>query len=282
VDSAEEALRNWLAPGRHRTGDRLPPEHDLAAMLGVSRGTLRTALQRLEETGEIVRRQGSGTFVGQVATPTAFVEGLERLEPYSMLARRRGVQLGVRDVEIERRPVGVDVGALFGLPAETEVAHVSRVVLAGGEPAAYMTDVVHPDIALPAEAALRRAFERGEMILDVLLAQGVPIAFATTRVLPRLLTPRERVGQLFGLRRTTAALELEEIIHVTSGEVVHHSRDLFGPGGMDLHVVRGLDVERPAAVNPVAPEAGAAAGGAARAGRVHRTGAGRRSAPSAG
>jgi len=251
-------------------------------MLGVSRGTLRTALQRLEETGEIVRRQGSGTFVGHVATPAAFVEGLERLEPYSMLARRRGVELGVRDVEIERRPIGADVGALFGLPPDTEVAHVARVVLAGGEPAAYMTDVVHPDIALPGEAALRRAFERGEMILDVLLAQDVPIAFATTRVMPRLITPRERVGQLFGVRRTTAALELEEIIHVTSGEVVHHSRDLFGPGGVDLHVVRALDVERPAAVNPaVVPET---TGGAAppRGGRVRRTAAERRSARSAG
>jgi GntR family transcriptional regulator len=278
VDSAEEALRNWLAPGRHRTGDRLPPEHDLAAMLGVSRGTLRTALQRLEESGEIVRRQGSGTFVGNVATPTAFVEGLERLEPYSMLARRRGVELGVRDVQIDQRPIGAEVGSLFGLAPETQVAHVSRVVLAGGEPAAYMTDVVHPDIALPGEAALRRAFERGEMILDVLLAQGVPIAFATTRVMPRLLTPGERVGRLFGVRRTTAALELEEIIHVTSGEVVHHSRDLFGPGGMDLHVVRGLDVERPAAVNQTAREGG---GGAARASRLRRPRE-HRSAPSAG
>ena len=44
----------------------------------------------------------------------------------------------------------------------------------------------------------------------------------------------------------------EETIHVTSGEVVHHSRDLFGPGGMDLHVVRALDVERPAQINPAA------------------------------
>ena len=90
------------------------------------------------------------------------------------------------------------------------------------------------------------------MIIDVLLGQGVPIAFATTRVLPRLITPRERIGQLFGVARTTAVLELEETIHVTSGEVVHHSRDLFGPGGMDLHVVRALDVERPAQVNPAA------------------------------
>ena len=53
VDGAERALRNWLAPGRYRQGDRLPPEHEVAAMLGVSRGTLRSALQRLEESGEI-------------------------------------------------------------------------------------------------------------------------------------------------------------------------------------------------------------------------------------
>ena len=61
VDSAEEALHNWLAGGRYRQGDRLPPEQEVATMLGISRGTLRSALHRLEERGEIVRRQGSGT-----------------------------------------------------------------------------------------------------------------------------------------------------------------------------------------------------------------------------
>src|ERR1700750_961931 len=79
VDSAEQALHNWLAAGRYRQGDRLPPEHEGAAMLGVSRGTLRSALQRLEESGEIIRRQGSGTFVGRVSVPTALDERLERL-----------------------------------------------------------------------------------------------------------------------------------------------------------------------------------------------------------
>jgi DNA-binding GntR family transcriptional regulator len=226
-------------------------------MLGVSRGTLRTALQRLEATGEIVRRQGSGTFVGHVATPTAFVEGLERLEPYSMLAGRRGVALGVRDVTIEQRPIGAELGRRFDLPPDTIAPHISRVVLADGEPAAFMADVVRPDVPLPTEGALRRALERGAMILDVLLEQEVPIAFATTRVMARLITPRERVGQLFGVRRTTAVLELDETIHITSGEVVHHARDLFGPGGMDLHVVRGLDAEGPAQINP-APDVGPA------------------------
>ncbi len=31
VDIAEEALRGWLATGRHRPGERLPPEQELSA-----------------------------------------------------------------------------------------------------------------------------------------------------------------------------------------------------------------------------------------------------------
>ncbi len=91
VDVAEDALRTWLATGRHRSGERLPPEQELSRRLGISRGTLRTALRRLEESGEIVRRQGSGTFVGQSGSWT-LDEGLEKLVSYSELARRRGVK----------------------------------------------------------------------------------------------------------------------------------------------------------------------------------------------
>jgi len=82
VDIAEEAIRGWLATGRHRPGERLPPEQELSAHLGISRGTLRTALQRLEDTGEIVRRQGSGTYVGR-AVSTSLDEGLQRMAAWA-------------------------------------------------------------------------------------------------------------------------------------------------------------------------------------------------------
>src|SRR5215211_625937 len=108
VDDTEHALRAWLATGSHRQGDRLPPELELAAMLGVSRGTLRTALDRLEESGEITRRQGSGTYVGRPVRPTAFHEGLEVLRPSSVLAERRGVRRSVRDLEVAEPRVGAE------------------------------------------------------------------------------------------------------------------------------------------------------------------------------
>ncbi len=238
VDSAEQALRSWLAPGGHRKGDRLPPEHELASMLGVSRGTLRTALQRLETSGEIVRRQGSGTFVGRVAHPAALHEGLERLESYSSLARSRGVELGVRDLRIERSPLGPELARLLGADPGTPAVTLSRILLADGEPAALMVDTVHPDMPLPDDAGMRRAMERGDMVLDVLTGQAVPIAFATTRIFPRLLAVRERAAKALGVTRATAVLELQETFHRATGETTHHSSDLFAPAGLDLRVVR--------------------------------------------
>lgn len=248
VDGAELALRNWLAPGRYRQGDRLPPEHEVAAMLGVSRGTLRSALQRLEESGEIVRRQGSGTYVGRMAVPTAFGERLERLEPYSSVAARRGLALSAVDVKIEHRAVGGEAGEALGLHPEAPALAVTRTLLAGGSPVAVMFDVVHPSVALGDGDRLRIPLERGRMVLDLLIEMGVPVTYARTRVMPTLLTARERAGKLLQIRGTTAGLELEELIFAGRDERVAYSRDLFAPGGIEVMVMRSLDSPTPARI----------------------------------
>jgi GntR family transcriptional regulator len=264
VDSAEQALRIWLAGGRYRQGDRLPPEHEVAAMLGVSRGTLRSALQRLEESGEIVRRQGSGTFVGRMAVPSALDERLERLEPYSSLAARRGLTLSCRDLKIERRAVGREVGDALGLAPIAVATTISRTLVADNAPVAAMFDVVHPNVTLPGDAQLRDALERGDMVLDVLIGAGLPVTFARTRVMPYLLDSRVRAGKLLGVRHDTAVLQLEELIYAGREERIAYSRDMFAPGGIDVMVMRSLESTRPAPVVNLRARAGRGAGGSGR------------------
>jgi DNA-binding GntR family transcriptional regulator len=240
VDVAEEALRRWLATGRHRVGERLPPEQELSARLGISRGTLRTALGRLEKSGEIVRRQGSGTYVGQAAS-WALDEGLEKLVSYSELARQRGVRLEVSELDIDQVRLGPDLGQLYGLDPDTPATTITRVLLMDGQPAARMCDVVHPDIALPAPAKLRQALERGQMVLDVLLKQGVPVAYNRSHIQARVLRRDDPVGIALGVTDTTGALEIEHVTCTAEGAPVEHSTDTFLPRSLDLHVVRWLE-----------------------------------------
>lgn len=62
-ESAITALRAFILDGNYGSGDRLPPERELIDNLGMSRTTLRKALDTLEREGSIWRRVGKGTFV---------------------------------------------------------------------------------------------------------------------------------------------------------------------------------------------------------------------------
>ncbi|HEY6759244.1 MAG TPA: PLP-dependent aminotransferase family protein [Baekduia sp.] len=58
-----DALRGLVVDGRVAPGTRLPSERDLAAELGVSRGSVSRAFQRLEEAGYLIARRGAGSTV---------------------------------------------------------------------------------------------------------------------------------------------------------------------------------------------------------------------------
>jgi GntR family transcriptional repressor for pyruvate dehydrogenase complex len=64
--TAEEVagrLREMIHSGELAAGDKLPPERDLAKILGVSRPTLRAGIRSLSAVGILQSKQGAGTFV---------------------------------------------------------------------------------------------------------------------------------------------------------------------------------------------------------------------------
>ncbi|MDD5297424.1 MAG: FCD domain-containing protein [Rhodocyclaceae bacterium] len=62
-DEIARQIQTRILEGSFRPGDRLPPERQFSLDLGVSRSTLREAIQKLESRGLLASRQGGGTFV---------------------------------------------------------------------------------------------------------------------------------------------------------------------------------------------------------------------------
>lgn len=58
-----EQLKQQIISGEWKPGTKIPSEHELSKMFGVSRATLRSALQKLAILGLIETRQGEGSFV---------------------------------------------------------------------------------------------------------------------------------------------------------------------------------------------------------------------------
>ena len=63
-------IREQIAKGELKTNDRLPSEREMALKLGVSRPTVREALQVLEHTGFIEVRKGSGAYIRDISKQT--------------------------------------------------------------------------------------------------------------------------------------------------------------------------------------------------------------------
>ena len=63
--TSEEDLRQLIFSDESHTGDKLPSENVLAARYGVSRQTIRKALEELEHEGYIYAVHGSGRYISE-------------------------------------------------------------------------------------------------------------------------------------------------------------------------------------------------------------------------
>lgn len=82
TDEVVEGIKHMILTGQLNPGDRLPVEKDLAADLGVSRGSLREGVRALSILGVLDTRQGDGTYVtsldpGVMFAPMGFVVDLQ-------------------------------------------------------------------------------------------------------------------------------------------------------------------------------------------------------------
>lgn len=259
---AEKVLEGLLVRRRYRIGDRIPPEVELVQSLGVSRATIRAAVGRLVGRGLLVRRQGSGTYLARLPerseqpSPVGIKLGsgvaqLGRLDTYTSIAERLGLKADSDHLRVETARTTPDEAQALELPADGEVTRVCRVLLLDGEPAAWMIDVLPADL-IPA-AKVRQLLSPSQMMLDLLLDEGIPVAFSEVEISTALLDPGQPGGTSLGLNEPAAALLLTETMYLDSavaaeGRPVQWSRNYFLPGKLSLRLVRDTPAHRDPAI----------------------------------
>ena len=102
-------LREMIHRGELRPGDRLPPERDLAKLLGVSRPTLRAGIRSLAAVGVLQSRQGAGTFVVKAdgppsldSSPLRLMASLHGFTNAEMFEARQSLEMAVAGLAAER------------------------------------------------------------------------------------------------------------------------------------------------------------------------------------
>lgn len=209
----ETAIQSGVIP----PGARLENEIAIGQRLGVSRPTIRRAIQEVVDKGLLVRRRGIGTQVvqGQV---TRQVELTSLYEDLTSSHHAPGTIVLAHEVV----PATEQIAAALGLEAGTDIVYLRRQRTTDGVPVAVLENYLPPEFG---DITTEQLSERG--LYQILRARGVAIQIAKQRIGARRAAGDE--SELLDIDRGGPVLTMERVAYDNSGRAIEFGHHCYRP-----------------------------------------------------
>ena len=224
-----QRLERAIESGALESGARLENEVSLANRLGLSRPTVRRAMQELVDKGLLVRRRGVGTQVvrGRVTRNVELTSLYEDLE-------RTGHTPSTELLEHEVAPIDSAAARELGVDDGTDVLRIRRLRLSDGLPVAILSNTLAPELA---DLDVDQLAESG--LYRLLANRGVVTKVAKQRIGARAATAEE--AKLLDLKAGAPLLTIERIAFDQSGRGIEIGAHVYRP---DRHAFEVTLVEK--------------------------------------
>jgi GntR family transcriptional regulator len=198
-------------------GDAIPAERQLGIDLGVSRLTVRAALDELVREGYLVRRRGAGTFVAEPKV----AKGID-ITSFSDDMRARGLTPGSRTLDLHVEMAGARLGRILHVSPSEEILSAKRLRLADGD--AMAIEMLHTRASLvPGLSA--RDLELNSFYDLLSDRYGISIVGGTQTVEPTVTNDEE--SKALGVPLHSPALLFERVTRASSGDVVEFTSSTY-------------------------------------------------------
>jgi GntR family transcriptional regulator len=132
----ESHIKNQINAGIILPGDSIPSEREYAENYGISRMTVRQAINSLVNEGLLYRKKGSGTFVSE----KKIEQPLQGLTSFTEDMKKRGLSPTSKLIHFEIIPANSFIANELKINEFAPVYEIKRIRLADGEPMALETN----------------------------------------------------------------------------------------------------------------------------------------------
>lgn len=212
-----QIIERSIMSGELPAGARLENEISLGERLGLSRPTIRRAIQDLVDKGLLVRRRGIGTQVvhGQVT------RGVELTSLYEDLVSS-GQKPSTKILEYRIVKADAKLAEKLTIAVGAEVLYLKRMRLADKVPVSVMENW------LPSEFVDITADELNEHgLYQILRARGVTIRVAKQKIAARKASPQE--AELLSIEKGSALLSMDRTAYDNAGKAVEYGHHCYRP-----------------------------------------------------
>jgi DNA-binding GntR family transcriptional regulator len=208
-------IEGAIVRGELAVGSRLESEVAFADRLGLSRPTIRRAIQNLVDLGVLVRRRGVGTQVvhGQVR------RGLELTSFHDDLVET-GQAPSTKVIEFGEMAPCEDIASRLGMPAEEPILFFKRIRSANGVPVSIMQNWLRLT-----PKALRKSDLEKYGLYQLLQVQGVTLSVARQRIGARQALVSE--AELLDVEQGSALLTMERLSFDSNGQAFELGRHVY-------------------------------------------------------
>lgn len=148
---AEKLLRKIIELPEHQQGKLLPNEVQMASSLGISRNTLRQAINKLVFEGLLIRKKGVGTIVTKPVDSKA-----NNWKSFSQEMKTKGISIVNYDIEFKWLVPEIEILQFFGLKEGSKVLKMERLRGSDSGPFVFFISYFHPRIGLTGQEDFNR------------------------------------------------------------------------------------------------------------------------------
>ena len=199
-----ELLRLRILDGTYRSHQQMPSENEMVVAFGVSRITIRQALNDLQKEGLIFKIHGKGTFVSK---PKA-VQNLMRLEGLGEALSGGGHEIYSRVLDYRVMRAGQQIASRLRLGERDEVMEIRRVRLLDREPISL--DVTYLPLAI-GQRIVREDLPRRDIF--VILENDYGIALGNAELQIEAITADTALAAALNLNAGAAVLRIERLTY---------------------------------------------------------------------
>jgi GntR family transcriptional regulator len=208
-----ERLLALMDHGQFQEGDPFPTERELVQKYGVSRITVRRAVDELVREGYLIARQGKGTFVAR----PKISRHVPQMRSFSQEMADQGRRPGSRLLSLGHQRVSQHIANALSLPEDSWVWVVERLRLADDEP--ICISLVY--LNLPAQVSLMPAeLEQEPSLWRVLESKGIQLAYRDENI--QAITAGAREAELLEVEVGAPLLLVEGTVYDDRGEPIEY------------------------------------------------------------
>ena len=225
-----DAILQAVKEGEFKGGEKIPSEEELRKLYGLSRVTVRTAIDSLVSQGILVKKQGKGTFV----TVPIVESNTEHLRGFTDIFASHGYQMKKDILSMSIIPAAPDYARKLSIEPEANIIEIQRLLIADGVPA------ILERLYLPLEYSFVLKEDLKGSLYQILCSHGIYPTMAKKQIDICHATAEE--ARLLGVKAKTALFLCTDHVNDQEGKCIHVSRQIIRSDIYKL-VVHSTNVE---------------------------------------